>query len=348
MRTKGRVGLVLILVVLASAGAGYWWWRSGQQSESVDRLVLYGNVDIRQVELAFNGSERIVGMLVEEGDVVRAGQLLAEIDRARLEQAVARAAAQVLAQEEVVARLEAGSRRQEIRRARAEAEAAEAEAGNALRMYERRRPLVRKDALSKEQTDNAKTTAEAAEARFRAARETLDLAVEGPRKEDIAAAKATLNANRAELALEQRKLADAFLYAPSDGVIQDRILQPGDMASPQRAVYTLALTDPVWVRVYVSESDLGRLWPGMSATVTTDSYPAKHYEAWVGFISPTAEFTPKTVETTELRTRLVYQVRVFACNPQNELRLGMPATVTILLDQPRMEDGAESYRCNNR
>lgn len=348
MRAKGRIGLVLILAIAVAAGAGYWRWRSGQQNESTNELVLYGNVDIRQVELAFNGSERVVSMLVEEGDLVKRGQLVAKLATDRLETAVARAAAQVQAQQEVVARLVAGTRPQEIRKARAEAEGAEAEAHNAMRIYERRRPLAKKDAVSKEQTDNAKTNAEAAQAKLRASREALDLAVEGPRKEDIAAAKATLDANRAELAYEQRRLADALLYAPSDGIIQNRILEPGDMASPQRAVYTLALTDPVWARVYVSGPDLGKIWPGMSAKVKTDSYPDKQYEAWVGFISPTAQFTPKTVETTELRTRLVYQVRVYVCNPENELRLGMPATVIIPLDQPKVEEKAESNRCKQQ
>ena len=124
------------------------------------------------------------------------------------------------------------------------------------------------------------------------------------------------------------------LVAPSDGVIQDRILEVGDMASPQKPVFTIALTTPLWIRAYVDEPDLGKVVPGMAAIVKTDSYPGKDYHGWVGFISPTAEFTPKPVETSQLRTRLVYQVRVFVDNPQNELRLGMPATVILPLDQP--------------
>ena len=163
----------------------------------------------------------------------------------------------------------------------------------------------------------------------------------GPRAEDVAAAVATLKANEAALALARKQLADATLYAPADGVIQDRILEPGDMASPQLPVFTLALTDPVWVRAYVQGPDLGKIHHGMNAEVTTDSYPGKRYRAWIGFISPTAEFTPKSVETTEVRTKLVYQVRVFVRNPQDELRLGMPATVTIPLDQP------QPGRCGN-
>jgi len=345
MRKKKRIFVLLGLLIVAAAGGAYWWWRSGQQEQSGDNLVLYGNVDIRQVELAFNGSERIAAMLMQEGDRVKRGDLVATLEKERLEAAVARAEAQVRAQKEVVARLLAGSRPQEIQKARAEKEAAEAEAHNAKQIYERRQPLVKQDAISREQTTIAKNNARAAEAKLRAAQEVLDLAVIGPRKEDIAAAQATLEAYRAELAFERQRLIDADLFAPSTGVIQDRILEPGDMASPQRAVYTLALTNPIWVRAYVSEPQVGKLWLGMSATVETDSYPGKQYDAWVGFISPTAEFTPKTVETTELRTRLVYQVRIFVCNPENELRLGMPATAIIPLGQPFVKEQAESHRC---
>jgi HlyD family secretion protein len=149
-----------------------------------------------------------------------------------------------------------------------------------------------------------------------------------------------LKANQAALEVAGKALADASLYAPDNGIIQDRILEPGDMASPQRPVYTLALTDPIWVRAYVQGPDLGKLKPGMSAEVSTDSYPGKHYRAWVGYISPTAEFTPKSVETTEVRSSLVYQIHIFVCNPQNELRLGMPATVTIPLGQPAAPDAS--------
>jgi len=188
--------------------------------------------------------------------------------------------------------------------------------------------------VAEQQASDARAAADGAQARLKAAQETLQLAVLGARKEDIAAARATLEANRAALAIARKQLADAELHAPSEGIIQDRILEPGDMASPQHPVYTLALTDPVWVRAYVPGPQLGKLRPGMRAVVTTDSYPDARYQGWIGFISPTAEFTPKAVETTEVRTSLVYQVRVFVCNPQDQLRLGMPATITIPLDQP--------------
>ena len=83
----------------------------------------------------------------------------------------------------------------------------------------------------------------------------------------------------------------------------------------------------------------------MSAEVSTDSFPGKSYQGWIGFISLTAEFTPKNVETPELRTRLVYQLRVYVCNPQDELRLGMPATISVPLDQPKPAPGQSTPAC---
>jgi HlyD family secretion protein len=300
---------------------------------SAHHLTLFGNVDIRQVQLAFNDSERITALLVQEGDRVQPGQLLATLDTQRFAASVADAEDKVAAQRQVVARLETGNRPQEIRKAKADMEAAQADLENAQLTYQRVSSLVTQNVDSQQRADDARAAMDMARARLAAAKETYDLMVLGPRQEDIAAAKATLQADEAELVLARQNLADAKLYAPTNGIIQDRLLEPGDMASPQKPVFTLALDDPVWVRAYMAETDLGKIHLGMKATVTTDSFPGKHYDGWIGFISPTAEFTPKTVETAELRTRLVYQVRVYVHNPQDELRLGMPAVVTIPLNQ---------------
>jgi HlyD family secretion protein len=339
--------LIIVLLIAVVIIGGVWLWKSLHRAPSANELVLYGNIDIRQVQLAFNGSERIVKMLVQEGDKVGKGQLVAVLDVQRLKHAVARSEGQVHAQKEVVARLEAGSRPEEIRKARADVESARADAYNTKLNYERLVPVVPKGGASQQQMDNAKSEADASEGKLKAAQEILNLAIAGPRKEDIAAAKATLKAYEAELALSNRELADAYLYAPDEGIIQNRITEPGDMASPQKPVYTIALTNPLWVRSYVSEPDLGKIWLGMAAEVTTDSYPGKRYRGWVGFISPTAEFTPKSVETPQIRTSLVYQARVYVCNPQNELRLGMPATVTISVNQPRTKGSSVADPCKN-
>ncbi len=320
----------LILIVLAG---GFWWWRHHRQPTHAGQLVLYGNVDLREVNLAFNGSQRIASIYVEEGDRVTSGQLLAELETQRLEDAFKQAEALALQQGEVLKRLEAGSRIEEIRQAEANANKARVDADNAQLLWERTRELLRDHAVSQQKADDTEAAAKAAIATWKAAQQAWELALAGSRIEDIEAGRAALKAAQANLALRRQELKDARLYAPADGIIRDRILEPGTMVTPQNPVLILALTNPLWVRAYVSEPDLGKLRLGMKATITTDSYPGKLYDGWVGFISPTAEFTPKTVETTELRTRLVYQVRVFVRQGENELRLGMPATVTIDIEQ---------------
>jgi HlyD family secretion protein len=341
MAMKHRLRAIFILVILGTIGGGIWLWQTHRTIISDNELVLYGNVDIRQVELAFNNSERIAELLVEEGDHLKKGQLLAKLETERLELAVARADAQVKSQEQVVARLEAGTRPEEILKAKADVAAGEAALDDAERTYKRISVLAPQKAASVQNLDDARAAANSARARLNALQAVLDLAIAGPRKEDIAAAKALLKRYEAELALARHDLKNALLYAPTDGTVQNRVLEVGDMASPQKPVYTVALTDPLWVRAYISEPDLGKIREGMKVAVTTDSFPNKQYDGRIGFISPTAEFTPKPVETTEIRTKLVYQVRVFVENPNDELRLGMPATVGVQLDQPRPIKGKQ-------
>jgi HlyD family secretion protein len=331
--------IIPLLVIVVLGGAGLFYWQRTPHNEApATALTLYGNVDIRQVQLAFNGADRIETMLASEGEIVHQGQLLATLDTTRLQQNVVLLEAQLEAQQQVVARLKAGNRPEEIDKARADAESARIGANNAARTSRRLADLFKQKLASQQQVDDAKAAADAAEAGHKAAQAARRVAELGARVEDIAAAEAMLKANAAALAIARKQLVDAALYAPANGVIQNRILEPGDMASPQLSVYTLALTDPIWVRAYVQGSDMGKIHQGMNAEVTTDSYPGKSYRGWLGYIAPSAEFTPKSVETTEVRSSLVYQVRVFVCNPQNELRLGMPATVTIPLDQAASTD----------
>jgi HlyD family secretion protein len=165
-------------------------------------------------------------------------------------------------------------------------------------------------------------------AQLESARKGEQLAVLGPRKEDIAQARAQLDVARASLALLEQQLVDAQLKSPINAVVRARLLEPGDMASPQRPVFTLAITDPKWVRAYVNETDLPRIRPGMAAQVQIDGM-AGPLEGRVGYIASVAEFTPKAVQTEELRSSLVYEIRVLTDDPGDHLRLGMPATVRI-------------------
>jgi HlyD family secretion protein len=334
-----RTAIILTLVIVVAVGGGWFWWNS-QRGHEAKELVLHGNVDLRQVDLAFNNSERIAAVLVQEGDRVRRGQLLARLDTSRLEPQLAQVEAQAAAQRQVVQRVRTGSRPEEIAQARANVESARADAANARAQYERWRSAAEISggrAVRQQDVDNAKTALQVAEAKLVVNQRALELSVAGPRKEDVAENEARLRGNEAQAALLRQQLADSQLIAPVDAVVRTRVMEPGEMASPQKPVFALAITDPKWVRVYVTEPDLGKVRPGMGAAVGVDSFPKRRFEGWVGFISPVAEFTPKSVQTEELRTSLVYEVRVFVKDPADELRLGMPASAYLSLDRTEKE-----------
>lgn len=344
MAIQKKKVIIIAVVALAIAGAvAYWQTRPAAPS---DQVTVYGNVDIRQVQAAFDDNGRLLNLLVQEGDRVKKGQLLAEIDPVRFQDAVDKSSAAVAAQEQVLARLLAGSRPEEIAEARAQVAAAQATMVNAESTWKRQESLAAQQYVSRQSADNAAAALKTARANAEHAQQALSLAIKGPRKEDIAAARQVLQADKAALSLAQRELVDTRLYAPDTGVIQDRILEPGDMVSPQTPVFTLALDNPVWVRAYLPEKALGQVRLGMKANIQSDSFPGKTFSGWVGFISPTAEFTPKTVQTTELRTELVYRVRVYACNPQHQLRLGMPVTVHVSL-QNNPPQKLSAHPCGN-
>ena len=330
-----RTAVILALVIVGAA-AGAWYWWDSHRADKGKELALHGNIDLRQVELAFNNSERIAAVLVQEGDRVRRGQLLARLDTSRLEPQLAQVEAQAAAQRQVVQRLRNGSRPEEIAQARANVEAAKADALNAHLQYERLKSAAELSAgraVRLQDVDNAKAALQVADAKQAVNQKALDLALAGPRKEDIAEAEARLRANEAQGALLRQQLTDSQLLSPMDAVVRTRVMEPGEMASPQKSVFALAITDPKWVRVYVSEPDLGKVRSGMAASVIVDSFPKRRFEGWIGFISPVAEFTPKSVQTEELRSSLVYEVRVFVKDPADELRLGMPASVYVALEQ---------------
>ncbi len=330
--SKTAIIVIAVLALIGLGGGGWLYLHRGGAGET-NVLTLYGDVDIREVQPAFNGSDRVSAMFVQEGSVVKRGDLLATLDDRRYAAQLAQAKAQMDNQRQTLARLVAGSRPEEIAQAKATMDALEATYLNNEVLYRRAAALVTTSTGSIQSRDNAKAAWDSARQQYEAAKQAYLLAVKGPREEDIAAARASLAAYEAAVALAQRQFDDAKLYAHSDGVVEDRILEPGDMASPSTPVFTIALPSPLWVRAYVPESQLGRIRLGMEATIHTDSFPDHVYHGWIGYISPTAEFTPKTVETPELRTALVYQARVYVCDARGELRLGMPATVHIDLTQ---------------
>jgi HlyD family secretion protein len=324
---------ILVPVLVIGAAATFlllqpWRAASGEN----DNIVLYGNVDLRQVALAFKGSERVQQMLVEEGDSVEAGQVLAVLDTTMLELRIRQAQAQARVQQEGLNRLRSGSRPQELAQAEAASAAAQADLNQAQQQLQRLRTISIETAgqgVSQLDIEMAEARFAIAEANLQRAQQAQDLSVDGPASEDIAQAEAMLEAANAELALLQQQLLDAQLRAPIAAIVRSRLMEPGEMASPQRPAYSLAITEPKWVRAYVSETQLGRVTPGQSASVTTDSHPDQPLQGSVGYISSVAEFTPKAVQTENLRTSLVYEIRIRVSDPDNRLLLGMPATVNL-------------------
>jgi HlyD family secretion protein len=334
---------VVLLLLAAAGGAATWYFAWGDHEEE-DRLVLMGNIDVRQVNLAFKVDGRIKTLEVDEGDEAKAGKLLATLDKRYFEDELNLAKARRDNAAANLARLKNGSRPEEKAQARAVTADREAVLEKARRDFRRAKNLVEDSAVSREEYDTAQANLAVAEAQLKSAREAQRLVDIGPRREDIEAAQAMLDQQEAMLVQAQRRLEDSHLFAPNDGVILTRARERGAIVAPGETVFTLTLASPVWVRTYVNERDLGLLRPGMAAQVFTDSAPGRPYPAHVGFISPTAEFTPKTVETREIRTALVYRLRVVVDNPDGGLRQGMPVSVTFDLPRPRPRTSWERFR----
>jgi HlyD family secretion protein len=324
----------VLLCALAAAlgGAGYWYWQNHQASGPDGVLRLYGNVDIRMVSLAFEVGGRIRSVSAEEGQTVKSGQVLAELDATTLMIQSEQAKARLEQASQNLLRLENGTRPEEIEQARSALASARAQTQRAKLEYDRvsklwSDPKVR--SVSTQQYENAKSAWEVARAAQQSADQAFRLAKIGPRAEDVAAARAAKAEAEASVRLIAHQIDLCRLTSPQDGIVRSRYLETGDMASTTKPVYSIALTTPKWVRVYVSEPDLGRVKPGMKALVYTDTAPDRAIEGRVGYISSVAEFTPKNVQTEELRTSLVYEVRIVVNDAAGALRLGQPATVVM-------------------
>ena len=273
-----KMAILLVLGIIALIGGLYYFFIENNR-EPPSQLVLYGNVDIRQVDLGFRVFGRVQKLYVDEGDSVKPGELLAELDPTPYE-------------------LEAAQ-------SLAAAKAIQANFENAVFKLERRDEMS-EAAVSEEEYDDALFSA-------------INLG------DELAQAQAAHD-------IDLLHINDTKLYAPASGTILTRAQEPGAIMNTSDIILTLSLDAPVWIRAYVRERELGTIYPGMKAYVTTDAYPDEKIEAHIGFISPVAEFTPKSVETTTLRTELVYRLRVIVDNPPKTLRQGMPVTVCLLYD----------------
>lgn len=394
MKKRARVAVPILVVVFVCVYFVVFHTR-----EEEDKLVMSGNIEVTDAQLSFKIPGRLLERLVDEGERVAAGRLLARLESADQEIQVAQAEANLAYAEAVLAELEAGSRTEEVARswaaveqararldevlsgsrsqeianARAEldralagAEAAQAQLELAESDYERYSELYEDGAISEREYDAAGTQLELArsayeesQARVASSREALSLREEGARKEQVEQARAalkqaeagyelvvagpraeTISQARAQVSVarESRRQAGqqleyTSLLAPFDGVVLSKAAEPGEYLNPGAPVVTIGRLDRVYLRAYLNETHLGRIALGQHVEITTDTYPDKVYEGVVSFISDVAEFTPKSVQTTEERVKLVYMVKIEVENPSQELKPGMPADCVIELDE---------------
>ena len=332
MNRRVLAALAAVLVVLAALGAYLWWQQDANDPDAA--FSLSGNVDVHQVELAFRVTGRISGLKAQEGDKVSAGTTLGQLDRVPFETDVASAQADVGQARAQLEKTQRGFRVEEIAQAHAAVAQRVADLDNARVTLQRQQQLVAAGLVTHQQIDDAEARLHASQAQLAAARGQLTLELHGSRIEDIDAAEATLAAAQARLQKAKTALDDTTLLAPSAGIISVRAREVGAIVQAGQTVYTLTLNDPVWIRAYVPQPRLGRIKPGMTVGITIDSMPGKRYQGTVGFISPDAEFTPKMVQTQQVRDDLVYRVRVIASDPEDVFRQGMPVTVLVAAARP--------------
>jgi len=296
---------------------------------SAEGIILSGTVEARETALAFQVTGRIARLLVDEGHTVKSGDEIALLVDDDYALALQRVRAEAAAAQAALAVLEAGSRGQELKVAEAALEKALAEQRFAEEDVARIASLIKKKLASQEQLDLARLRRDVAQASMRQARQNLLLLQEGPRKEEIARARAELEARTNAVKTAERQLAYTRLVSPVSGIVSLREAEAGEVVSAGQPVFKVAELARPWVRAYLNESDLARVRLGQSARVTVDGLPGKQFNGILSFISPKAEFTPKSVETRELRVDLVYRVKIDLEDPQGILKLGMPADVAL-------------------
>ena len=321
---------VIFCIALAVIGAVFAHNEYYKKKNNDGEMKLLGNVEMRQVLLSFRVPGRVSELLVEEGKYVKAGETVAALDDKTYQASYAQAEAELLANRAKLAKLSNGFRPKEIKQASANAEEVKASLELAERDYVRFDNLYKQNAISKKQLDDVVSKRDQLRAKQKSLNNELGIYQEGYRKEDIEAAKAEVKMSEARLESAKIALGDTKLYAPSAGVIITRITEPGTMVSAGQSAYSMYQSNPVMVRAFISETQLGRVKIGMKAKLYTDAYPKEPFDAVVSFISQTSEFTPKQVQTEDMRVNLVYRIKLLVDeNTENRLKNGMPVTVIL-------------------
>ena len=305
-----KLFILLFFILAAALGVLY---ATGKLDGLIDRfrekdpnrIKLYGNVEIRQVLLGFRVPGRIEAIYREEGERAASGDLLGILDPVpyRIKRSEARGA--MLQAKAALDKLQRGFRAEEVREAAARRDRVRASLDLAEKDYGRIANLFARKAVAKSDLDRAASQR---------------------------------SALKAELAAAENALSDTELRSPAEGTILTRVSEPGTVVGAGQVVYALALERPIQVRAYIPEPQLGRVRVGMPARIVTDSSP-EPIAGTLAFISPTAEFTPKQVQTEDLRTDLVYRARILVEDDrEGRLKNGMP--VTVLMEASEDTEGS--------
>ncbi|MBZ5569186.1 MAG: efflux RND transporter periplasmic adaptor subunit [Acidobacteriia bacterium] len=334
---------LVAFLVLAAVAIAAWYYlpaRFRKQPPS-NVLKLSGNVEAHQSDLSFKVQGRISELPVQEGQWVEAGTVLARLDDEDYKQQVATDEANMQLKDAQLQLTEAGSRRFDIQAS--QESLADAEADLELKKLDdkRNQELYAKDAISAQARDISSTNLKRAQAAYERAKQIYEQVREGSRKEQISIDRQSVKQSLENVRMSKIKLGYTVLRAPNSGVIVTRSAELGEVVGPGTPIVTLADLDHVWLRAYVSETDLGRIRWGQTARVTTDTYPGKTYSGKVSFIAPDAEFTPKSVQTAEERVTLVYRIKIDLSNEKHELKPGMPADAAVDLLAPGAAANAE-------
>lgn len=324
---KKGVALLVLLAVAGAAGAYYFSRVAGKDDGA--GLLLYGNVEVTEVDTGFKTPGRIAEILTDEGRPVSKGDVLARLENVETQSAVAQAEAALSEAKEKLQEISLGSRKQEIAQASAVVEQSKAELDRAEKELKRAVFLHGNGAIPTQKLEDAQKARDVAFNVHKKATEAFSLAVDGPRKETVQAAKARVQQLEAALSIAHERLNDTTLVSPVAGIILRKNMEPGETVGAGAPVFTIGDLKNPWVRVYVKEDRLNHVKIGQKASVTVDSYPGRVFDGTISHIASEAEFTPKNIQTKEERVKMVFAVKVAVKNDGMELKPGMPADVRL-------------------
>jgi multidrug resistance efflux pump len=326
MRRLSLVALFLLLVAVA-VGLGFFW----PFSQRHETLILPGVVEVQEVRLGSKVGGRVAEVSIMEGQIAEPGQVLVRFDLPELEAQASQQRARVAALEAELEKAIKGPRPEEIRQARGDVAAAEADVTLALEEFERADKLYRQGSLAKAEYDAAVAARDRSRGRAASLQARLDLLLAGTRPEDIELARAQVAEARAKLKEIEANLAEGVVRAPERALVEVVAVRKGDLVPPNMPVVRVLRADDLWVKVYVPETQLGKVRLGQEVTVTMDSYPERRFKGTVFFIANESEFTPRNIQSIDERRHQVFGVKIRVVDPQGIFKSGMAAEVTLPL-----------------